>query len=102
MGNAIRKYKNPSYEEMEREIRVLMRTEQGRASLRTNNVTFKRQKGWMGGDKTENIEGFQCAVMATKGLSHSIIEDTRKTGNDNADNDNNTNGDGKGKKWQHP
>lgn len=31
--NAIRKYKNPDYDEFEREIRVLMRTEQGRCVL---------------------------------------------------------------------
>ena len=88
--NAIRKYKNPDFDEMEREIRVLMRTEQGRASLRTNDVIFERKKGWMGGDKTELIENYQCEVMTTKGLSHSIIEDKRKGDNDTK------------YKWQHP
>eukprot|EP01084_Bolivina_argentea_P263846 446738_1 len=87
--NAIRKYKNPDWDEMEREIRVLMRTEQGRASLRTSDVVFERKKGWMGGDKTEQIEGFQCDVVSTKNLSHSIIEDKRK-------------GDESKNRWQHP
>ena len=84
--NAIRKYKNPDFDEMEREIRVLMKTENGRASLRTSNVVFKHAKGWVGGNKTEEVEGYQCEVMSTKHLSHSIIEDKRK-GNT---------------KWQHP
>eukprot|EP00484_Ammonia_sp_Unknown_P024854 CAMPEP_0197036588 /NCGR_PEP_ID=MMETSP1384-20130603/14048_1 /TAXON_ID=29189 /ORGANISM="Ammonia sp." /LENGTH=642 /DNA_ID=CAMNT_0042466781 /DNA_START=9 /DNA_END=1937 /DNA_ORIENTATION=+ len=105
--NAIRKYKNPDYDEMEREIRILLRTEQGRASLRTSNVAFERKKGWMGGDKSENIEGFQCEVMTTKGLSHSIVEDKRKGGGGggggDGDNDDDNDGNvGKGGKWQHP
>lgn len=90
--NAIRKYKNPDFDEMEREIRILMRTEQGRASLRTSDVKFERKKGWMGGDKTEIIENYQCEVMTTKNLSHSIIEDKRK-GDEEKD---------KKYKWQHP
>merc|ERR1712129_268183 len=84
--NAIRKFKNPDFDEMEREIRVLMKTENGRASLRTSDVIFERKKGWMGGNKAEIIDGYQCEVMCTKHLSHSIIEDKRKT---------NT-------RWQHP
>merc|ERR1712032_658154 len=33
-----------------------MKTENGRASLRTSDVIFERKKGWMGGNKTEIID----------------------------------------------
>ncbi|ETO22728.1 hypothetical protein RFI_14467 [Reticulomyxa filosa] len=71
--NAIRKYKNPDFDELERYIRLLISTEQGRASMTTTKTTFTAKKDWLGKPKHETIEGYDCEIMAVSGLCFSVI-----------------------------
>ncbi|ETO28008.1 ankyrin repeat containing protein [Reticulomyxa filosa] len=76
--NAIRKYKNPDFDELQNYIHFLMSTEQGRlvlssASMTTNKTTFTPKKDWLGKPKHENVEGYDCDIMTVSGLCFSVV-----------------------------
>lgn len=71
--NAIRKYKNPDYDELQQQLRVLLKTEQGRAAMSTSKVKFSVKKDLLRRPKVETVEGYECNVMSTNGLSYSVV-----------------------------
>lgn len=72
--NAVRKFKNPNYDEMQAAVNRLMTTEQGRSALRTHDVTVSNKKSMLGYDKTATIGDYDCIQAICNGIKYSIIE----------------------------
>merc|ERR1719447_1576533 len=72
--NAIRKFKNPDYEELIAATKQLMDTTLGRSSLRTNNVNVSMKKSLLGYQKTEKVGEYNCNLASCTGIKYSSLE----------------------------
>lgn len=71
--------KNPTEEDTEMDVDNLLASDNVRTDTRTDNVTFTQKRGWLGGDRKDDVEGFACTVFDMGGLDHSVYVRPQRT-----------------------